>query len=162
MKVYKLTDQDDRTFCGTQWGEGVTHEAPGTGGLCTAGWIHCYTDPLLAAMLNPIHMNFTSPHLWEAEADGEMRDDGLKCGVQRLTTLRQLQPPELTIAQRVRFGILCAREECRNEAWRSWADKWLSGADRSQEAAAWAAALAVEGAKTNFDLVKLAEEAVRQ
>jgi hypothetical protein len=40
MKLYKLTDEHGQTRGGTQWGEGVTHTATGTGTeLCSDGWI---------------------------------------------------------------------------------------------------------------------------
>ena len=67
MMLYKLTDENDRTYNDTQWGEGVTHETSGEGKLCGEGWIHAYIDPLLAVFLNPIHACFTNPHMWEAE-----------------------------------------------------------------------------------------------
>jgi len=44
----KLTDEHNRTCNNTQWGENVTYTAPGTGDLCTGGWIHYYDSPLLA------------------------------------------------------------------------------------------------------------------
>jgi len=142
MRVYKLTDENDRTHGDTQWGENVTHEAPGTGDLCSSGWIHCYTDPLLAVLLNQIHRNFQNPNLWEAEADGATKEDhGLKLGVQKLTTLRRMPVPDVTREQRVRFGILCAKQVYRDVDWNFWADGWLSGRDRSREAAGAAAGL---------------------
>ena len=56
-KLYKLTDQNHQTRNNTKWGAGVTHTASGQGDLCTAGWLHAYTSPLLAVLLNPIHAN---------------------------------------------------------------------------------------------------------
>jgi hypothetical protein len=47
---------------------------------------------------------------------------------------------------RVRFAILCAKEVCADLPWNAWADKWLSGEDRS-EAAAGAAAEAAWAAR---------------
>ena len=44
--------------------------------------------------------------------------------------------PEVTSTQKIAFGILCAKEVCENEAWNEWADKWLSGEDRTKESAA--------------------------
>ena len=73
MKVYKLTDKDGKTYCNTQWGPNVSHSANGKSGeLCSSGWIHFYTNPLIAVLMNRIHANFTSPRLWEAEASGEV------------------------------------------------------------------------------------------
>ena len=136
MKAYKLTDENNRTRNNTQWGENVTHEATGNGKkLCTDGWIHFYEDPLVAMMMNPIHASFDNPHLWEAEAEGEVLREATKSGCKKLTTLKQIPLPEITLTQRVAFGILCALEVCADESFREWAKKWLSRKDRSAYAA---------------------------
>jgi len=142
--LYKLTDQNGQTYGETQWGPGVTHTAPGTGELCTNGWIHAYTDPLLAVFLNPIHANFQSPRLWECEGEVGADDHGLKVGCISLTTLRELPLPEVALDQRVRFAILCAIRGYSEPRWLAWAEGWLSGADRTAAAAAgaWFAARA--------------------
>ena len=139
--LYKLTDEDGWTRKGEhnalQGGDRVRHSATGGGDeLCTDGVIHAYTDPLLAVLMNPIHVNFTTPLLWEAEG-AVVASDGTKVGVKALTTLRRMELPQVTTAQRVRFAILCAMEVCTDPAWRSWAERWLSGEDRTA-AAAWA------------------------
>lgn len=137
MKLYKLTDENDRTYGGCQWGEGVEHTASGTGDLCGPGWIHAYTDPLLAVFLNSIHGCFDpeSYHLWEAEGDIGKTDNGLKVGCTRVRTLCRAEPQRVTPGQHVRFGILCAMRACEDETWRTWAKRWLSGKDRSETAA---------------------------
>ena len=136
MKAYKLTDENNQTRNSTQWGENVTHEATGNGKkLCTDGWIHFYEDPLVAMMMNPIHASFKNPHLWEAEAEGEVLREATKSGCKKLTTLKQIPLPEITLTQRVAFGILCALEVCADESFREWAKKWLSGKNRSACAA---------------------------
>lgn len=141
MRLYKLTDENDQTRNWTQWGPGVTHETNGKGDLCGPGWLHAYTDPRLAILLNPIHANIRHPHLWEAEGSGETKDDhGLKIGVTRLTTICRLPLPDVTLEHRIRFGIVCAWQVCREPAWRGWARAWLDGRDRTMEAADAAAA----------------------
>lgn len=146
-RLYKLTDERHQTYGQTQWGPGVTHEGTGQGGLCGPGWIHAYEDPLLALFLNPIHAGFTRPVLWEAEGEIDRRDHGLKVGCKKLTTLRIIPLPEISIEQWVRFAILCARRVETNPTWRAWADAWLDGSDRTAAAAevVAAAAEAVEG-----------------
>jgi len=137
VTLYKLTDKDDRTYNGMQWGEGVTHTASGTGELCGPGWIHAYTDPLLAVLLDPIYAGFgPTAHLWEAEGVIGTTHHGLKVGCTSLTTLRRVGLPALTTEQRVRFAILCAREVYTDPAWTAWADCWLSGENRMRAAAA--------------------------
>ena len=143
MIVYKLTDQKLQTYGGCQWEPGVPRETSGEGNLCGPGWLHYYHDPLLAVLLHPLHGNFFNPILWEAEAEGLHRDDrGLKGGSTKLTLLRQIDLPQFTTEQRVRFGILCAKAVYADPAWNAWADGWLSGKDRSSAEAAKAEAMA--------------------
>ncbi len=145
--LYKLTDSCGKTHNGTQWGPGVSHSGTGEGGLCGPGWIHAYEHPLIAVLLNPIHANFQSPRLWEAEGEVGLRDGQLKCGCRTLTTIREIPLPSITTEMRVRFAIMCAKEVCADFSWNAWADRWLSGGDRSgasADAAATAAGAAAE------------------
>ena len=150
MTLWKLTDKDGRTYGGMQWGEGIEHTAPGGGLLCTAAWIHAYTDPLLTMFLDPIGANFgPTARLWEAEGDVGAEDHGLKVGCTRLRTLREVPLPQITLEQRARFGVLCARAVYQDPTWNAWANDWLSGKDRSEAAAEQSAlsAAASEAAK---------------
>ena len=156
MTTYKLTRQDNTTFGGCLWGEGVTHETDGIGGLCGAGWLHAYSHPLIAVFMNLIHAGIENPKLWECLGEGRCLDDnGLKCGFTRLTTVREIQLPEVTTVQRVAFGILCAMEVCKDPEWTAWANNWLGGADRTSDTAR-AAAYAVADAAA-----RVADGAVR-
>ena len=142
IKLYKLTDGDGQTRGGTQWGPGVSHSDTGEGELCGPGWIHAYEHPLVAVLMNPIHANFPNPRLWEAEGEVGLRNGQLKCGCATLTTTREIPLPKITTEMRVRFAIMCAQEVCACPSWNAWADKWLSGEDRSEAAAGAAAAAA--------------------
>jgi len=147
MKVYKLTDQNMQTHNGFQWELGVEKTTGGSGDLCSSGWLHAYTDPLLAVLLNPIHANFQNPKLFVAEGKGESKSDrGLKVGYTSLTLIEEMAIPEISHEQRVRFAIFCAKEVCKNTAWNKWADDWLSEKDRTSYAAAAAAAAAAYAA----------------
>jgi hypothetical protein len=147
MKLYKLTSQENTTYNGTTWGEGVTHEPTGFGlDLCSNGWLHAYEHPLIAVLLNPAHANFSNPKLWEAEGEVGIREGQLKCGSKRLTTIKEIPLPRVTTTQLVAFAVLVAKAVCDDEAWNRWADGWLSGKDRSQ-AGARAAAGAAEAAE---------------
>ena len=171
--LYKLTDGDGKTRNGTRWGPGVSHSGTGEGGLCGPGWIHAYEHPLIAVLLNPIHSDFKTIRLWEAEGEVGVRDGQLKCGCATLTTIREIPLPEITTEMRVRFAILCAREASTADAaeawkaWNAWADKWLSGEDRSAAAAraaayaAWKAAWkAADGAaRAAYDAARAAYDA---
>lgn len=160
MRLYKLTDQNRRTYGNTEWGEGVTHTAKGTGPLCSSGWIHAYEHPLLAALLNPIHANFSNPILWEAEGEIGIRYGQLKCGCASLTTIREIPLPSITTENRVRFAILCALRVYTDPEYRRWAEGWLDGRDRTRTAAE-AALPAAWAATKSIDLIELAEEACR-
>jgi hypothetical protein len=140
MKLYKLTNKTHQTYNNTQWGEGVTHETNGEGELCGAGWLHAYLDPYLAVLLNPIHGAIRNPVLWEAEGEGEFKSEHqLKVGVTKLTTIRQIPLPKITFEERIHFAILCVKKVYSDIAWNLWADKWLSGEDRSKNSASDAA-----------------------
>ena len=171
IKLYKLTDGDGQTRGGTQWGPGVSHSGTGEGELCGPGWIHAYEHPLVAVLMNPIHANFQNPRLWEAEGEVGLRDGQIKCGCKTLTTIREIPLPSITTEMRVRFAILCAKGVCACPSWNAWADRWLSGEDRSEDAseaaskAAWAvqaaAAWAASAASVAYRSVAYLSEAYR-
>src|SRR3990167_8206723 len=150
-KLYKLTDKDGRTYGGCQWGEGVTHETDGQGELCGPGWIHAYTDPLLAVLLNQIHANFDPDTmlLWWCKGKVGRTDSGLKVGSTKVTTIRTIPGPEVTTQQRVRFAILCAREVYQEPVWSQWAAAWLDGTERGANAASDPAAYAASYAASS-------------
>lgn len=143
----KLTDENGQTRNGTQWGPGVTHTATGALGqpLCSDGWIHFYESPEMAAFMNPAHGDFRRPQLWSVSAEPEIRDGELKCGARTVTTVERIPLPEITTKQRVEIAIrlvLCVYKEPKFVV---WAEKWLSGEDRTARAAreteaVWAAA----------------------
>jgi hypothetical protein len=146
VKLYKLTCADGTTKGGMLWGEGVTHSVTGQPKLCSKTVLHAYQSPLLAVLLDPCHGSFgVSGKLWEAE--GEVVVSALdKVGCQTLTTIREIPKPVITTEQRVRFAILVAKAVFKGNAkWEAWADGWLSGENRSVNAA-YAAANAADAA----------------
>ena len=125
MKVYKLTDEKDRTKNETQWGGNVTHETDGTGDLCGPGWLHAYSDPLVAVLHNSIHGNFDlgAAHMWECRTGRRIKNDrGLKLRTTKLTTLTRVEMPAVSTVNRIAYGILCAKEVCKDPDWIKWAD----------------------------------------
>ena len=133
----KLTDENDQTKNNTQWGENITHTANGEGELCSKGWIHYYDSPLLAVLLNPIHGNFQNPNLWEIKVEGKIKNDkGLKYGATSVTTIKKIPLPEITLEQKIIFGILCAMEVYKNDKFYEWGNHWIDGTDRSKKSAA--------------------------
>ena len=143
--VYKVTDANLQTRGATQWGLGVERTAPGGGELCTDRWLHAYADPVLAAMMIPIHVDYVGPRMFRADATVG-RDDGTKLGCTSIVLREEVTIPAVTTEQRIRFAILCAMEVTTDPAWRRWAKRWLSGKDRSSKAARARAGAAAWGA----------------
>jgi len=139
-QLCKLTDQDMKTHKGFQWELGVPSPVlPPGGKLCSGSFYHYYSHPYLAVLLNPVHANFENPRLFLIKAEGEIvSDKGLKFGCKSMALLEEIPLPKITVTQKIAFAILCAKQVCKDEAWNAWADKWLSGEDRSEDAA-WAA-----------------------
>ena len=134
--LYKLTDTHMQTYGGYQWEIGKEETAPGKGALCSKGWFHFYTHPLLAVVLNPIHAEIKEPRLFKAVCSGKLKKDhGLKVGVSSAVLVEEIPLPKITLTQKVAFGILCAKEVYKDEKWFIWADNWLSGKDRSHKTA---------------------------
>jgi hypothetical protein len=147
----KLTNARGYTYGGTYWEPGARHEAaPGPTEICTDTAIHFYSGGTLqeaislAVHMNPIHANFWAPRAWVFEPEGEVvSDDGTKCGCKAGTTVTEVPLPKVTVEQRAEVAIRCALKVHSEERWVAWAEKWLSGEDRSWEAAAGAAARAI-------------------
>jgi len=135
MKLYKLTDSNDRTYGGCQWGENITHETSGQSEICGPGWTHWYSDPWVAVFLNPVHGEFDlkTAHLWEGEGEMVIHDCELKIGCTKATTLKRIPLPVLTPEQRIEIAIRCVLLVYEEPIFVQWAQKWLSGEDRSME-----------------------------
>jgi hypothetical protein len=159
MKLYKLTTHDHETMGPTQWGPNVTHKITSPSSkheLCSNKWLHAYLSPELAILLNPIHADIPTSDLvlWEAfTPDDSVKryDQQLKIGVSELTTLYILPTPTITLDQRVKFAILCARAvgptPTPTPSFEKWADAWLAGTDRTRASARAAAAEAARAAE---------------
>jgi hypothetical protein len=163
VKLYKLTDQDGYTRRGecneTLWGDGVSHTATGSGTkLCSAEVIHAYRSPEEAVFYNPIHADISAPIGWESRGV-VVADDGTKVGVKTMTALRRIELPTITTETRIRIGIRCAMLVYRNPDWTKWAERWLSGEDRSLSAAAYAAAADAASAFAAYAAARAADAA---
>src|SRR3972149_7121498 len=107
MIRYKLTDENMCTYNNTQWEIGIEKTTSGEGELCGSGWLHCYSNPLLAILLNPIHANIKNPRLFKVNALGNHKyDKGLKEGCTSLTIIKELPISDITLNQKIAFGIL--------------------------------------------------------
>ena len=145
--IYKLTDMNMKTYGGYPWALGKWNRTSGEGDLCGPGWLHAYTSPVLAELLDPIHANFREYRVFRGEASGPVISDrGLKVGYTNMRITEELPRRHITTENRIRFGIACACRVYTSAEYRAWAGRWVSGADRT-EAAAWAADAAVRAAR---------------
>jgi len=148
----KLTDQNLKTYNGFQWELGKKRVASGKGELCSSGWLHCYTHPLLAILLNPVHANIKNPRLFEIEVGGKMKtDNGLKEGWTGMALVKEIEIPEISLTQKIAFGILCSLEVYKEESYVIWAKNWLNNVDRTDLAAARAARAAMDAVAADAD-----------
>jgi hypothetical protein len=110
--VYKLTDQHLRTMQACQWEVGqwkIAGDDPGSIG----GWLHCYFNPRLAILLNPVHAHIEKPRLWLAEARGRMVEQHrTKWAFSRMRLVKELPIPEMTAAEKLLFAKRCKEEVC--------------------------------------------------
>ena len=162
MKLYKLTDRNNRTRNNTQWGKNVTYITRGDSeSLCNGSWIHAYRDPYLALLMNPAHANFKHPHLWEADGTiGLEKAD--KVGCTSLRTICRIKKPRITVSMCRKFGLLCAIEVYPQWEKHDVDKTWITWARSSNETSrsAWAAEAAAEAAAEEEAAAAWAAEAV--
>jgi len=143
---YKLTDQNVQTYNRFQWQIGkwykIAEEDKGDE-LCSKSFFHCYNHPLLAILLNPIHAAYKNPRLFEIEVDGDSQEDkDLKFGFTKMRLVREIEVPQITTEQRIKFAIYCALEVYQEAHFVKWANNWLDSSDRTYATAHTAAATA--------------------
>ena len=155
--IYKLTDMNMKTYGGYPWVLGKWNRTSGEGNLCGPGWLHAYTSPVLAELLDPIHANFREYRVFRGEASGPViSDSGLKVGYTNMRITEELPRLHITTENRIRFGIACACRVYTSAEYRAWAGRWVSGADRT-EAAARTAETAARAARTTAAAARAAE-----
>ena len=160
--IYKLTDMNMKTYGGYPWALGKWNRTSGKGGLCGPGWLHAYTSPVLAELLDPIHANFREYRLFRGEASGPViRDSGLKVGYTNMRITEELPRLHITTENRIRFGIACACRVYTSAEYRAWAGRWVSGADRTAAAARTAVRAARTARAAAWATVVAAETAAR-
>lgn len=160
-QIYKLLNRDRTSYGGYPWIIGAWSITSGEGDLCGPGWLHAYTHPMLAVLLNPIHANIADPVLYLAEGGGQVRDDhGLKVGYTRMRIMMALPLPALTTEHRVRFALACAALTYEGPRWLAWAHDWLVGRDRSAASASSASVSAAWDTVSAADLITCAEWAI--
>ena len=170
---YKLVSQDYKTYGNTDWTTNEWKSAEGNRGLCTSGCFHAYESPELALFMNPIHADIENPRMLEVEVKDFVANDGTKIGYRKMRRIREITFVVPTVEQRVKFAIYAAKEVYKDSNFVIWANNWISGKDRSTEAAraaeaaaSWAARDAARAAawaaKSNLDLNLIAKQAMEK
>ena len=133
----KWVSEGMKTINETHWEVGVPNELPEKNKLTLglSGLFHYYKHPLLAVIFKDFHGVKYYQHLYQVVPEGRIVERFDKCGSTKLTLVKELEIPEVTNAQKIAFGILCSLETCKEESFVDWAEKWLSGKDRSKESA---------------------------
>ena len=139
MERYKLVYQQYRTQNETCWqlpdGTHPRIHARGAGdSLCTAGVIHSYASPELAAFMNIVHAAIREPRCIVIDAGPMVADDGTKGGHKWAQMVREVPMPVPTLQQRVVFAILSVRAipgRAPIPIWEQWADDYLRGYNAS-------------------------------
>ncbi len=133
---YKLLTQEMTSHGGMKWEIGKLEKAKKEGTeMCTPQVLHFYSHSLLAVFANPIHASITNPRLFEIEVEACVNKDNLKCASKTQRLVKELELPQLNDLQRQFVAINCAKLLPNPPSvWTEWADKWLSGEDRTPEA----------------------------
>jgi len=137
MIIYKLTRQDRTTrgrFKYPPKGSRLP-ELGGKGELCSKHWYHGYAHPLLAVLHAPIHVPTDYTKMIEIEVPEVYAPDQMKLGFTTGIVGRVIPLPKITLEQKIRYAIGGACSVCQKKSFRKWADDWISGKDRSEEAA---------------------------
>lgn len=150
MTYIKLTREDGTTRKGMRWDVGVTNRATGAGNrLCSDGVLHVYDTPEQAAFMRFAHCD-SYTRAWEVESEDEGVTDGTKRGSKSCTVVQEIQLPKITTEQRVEIAVRASLLVYADAAYAEWANKWLSGEDRTAKAAYAAAEAASHAANAAY------------
>ena len=135
--AYKLLSQDMKSYDNTEWKLNEIKEKSDKSKIkmCSSDVFHCYAHPILAILFNPIHADIENPRLFKIKIDGICNEDATKQASHSQMLYRELPIPEITLNQKIAFGIYCALTTCKEEGFIAWAYNWMSGIDRSVDAA---------------------------
>lgn len=132
---YKLLTQEMTSHGGMKWeiGRLETAKIEGTE-MCTSQVLHFYSHPLLAIFANPFHADIVNPRLFEVEVEACVNADNLKCASKTQRLVKELEVPRLNYLQCQFVAISCVKLLPNSSpVWEEWAEKWLSGEDRTME-----------------------------
>lgn len=161
MKAVKLTNTNGITESRIKLVEGVTYVSNGTGDSKILGRFRTYEHPLLARFFMQLHRSNDTSLAWEIETKGKtnsVTQEQTWCS--SLIPIKRIELPLITTEQRVGIAINCALEVFKDEQWRTWAYRWLSGADRSYTTAKeWSDVLSGKVDNTNRRSAEFATDA---
>jgi len=142
ITAYKYLTPELTSYNDFQWevGKEYTIDEPGNE-MCSGDVFHCYNHPLLAEFIMPLHLKGANYELYKIEVPEFVNSDGLKFASKSQTILEKIERPVISREQRVEIAICIAKLVCKDVEWNTWADKWLSGEDRT-----WSSARAADSA----------------
>ena len=131
----KWVSRNMTTRNNTLWEINVPKELPDRNNLvlCEEGLFHYVKHPLLAVMFKYFHGCESYTKLYEVIPEGQTIHGYNLAGSTKLTLVRELEIPKITLEQHIAFGILCAKEVCKKPNFVNWANKWLNDEDQSQQ-----------------------------
>jgi hypothetical protein len=118
--MYFVTNQENKTWRGLEWGENVTHSEENTN---YQFWV--YESPLVAAFMSPMYDGITNPKIYTCVGDTSTAKDHLRHRFKTLTSLKIHPNIVPTKSQSIIFGILAAINTVQTSLFSDWAKKYL-------------------------------------
>jgi|GEM_PF-3453889 hypothetical protein len=133
MTRYLLTNAENHTWRGSHVCPGQSILASNTEeNVLTRNAEELGDSPLVAIMLNPWHAQIDHQKMLELEIG---RNDLDEIGSSTNVVVRETTVPSVTTDQKIVFALMTIQEVYGNPVFKCWADDWISGSDRSAEAA---------------------------
>lgn len=141
-KLYcKWVSDDLTTMNDTKWEINIPKEFPVPKRddleLCPEVFFHYFCHPLLAVMFKEKYGCESYSKLYEVSPGGKILEylHHYFGSSTKLTLIKELEIPNVNDIQKIAFGILCVLKVYKDPKFVSWANNWLSGEDRSNQAA---------------------------
>ena len=136
-EVYCKWVSNNMKTLNSKWEVGIPKELPQRDDLQLrySGLFHYFLHPLLAVLFKEKYGCYFYTKLYEVLPEGKIVKGHGRSGATKLTLVKELEIPEITLNQQIAFGIFCVKEVYSDKVFISWANKWLSGEDRSRQSA---------------------------
>jgi hypothetical protein len=126
---YLVTDYNDMTERGVEWGTDITHEETNPNFPFSV-----YDHIPTALFMHPAYEGIQKPKIWEAVSENPQKI-GFYFETTKLTTTKIALQPPITRSHRVTFAILCCLQIIQNPIFKKWAINYLRGIDTNKETA---------------------------